>query len=363
MGIYIIELAIVVIISLIFGYINPKKEKKMNIIYMILIFFVLFFVMGCRNYNVGTDTKLYCNIFKYASTSNDIMSISSASPLYALYNKLIATIFNSSNTQLIIIFNSALIVGLMCLGIYRESENIYLSCLYYILFYFYMQGFNIARQFLTVALLFNSYYYIRENKKMKAIVLIGIATLIHNTAILFGLIEIVVMSIKPNMKNIKKITLIGIIMTAFTTKILELFLKIFPRYKIYFSSQNFYEVGQGRKIILTLIYVVIVAIGIFVMKKNEDKLKENNEYKEWFMLTVFMIFAIIIGFLSMKSMLLSRIEIYFSIFVILYMPKVINMFGRSKSLVYYCSLIIMFIPFYVLLSGNNSGIVPYHFFW
>ena len=99
------------------------------------------------------------------------------------------------------------------------------------------------------------------------------------------------------------------------------------------------------------------------MKKNEEKLKEDNEYKEWFVLTCFMIFAIIIGFLSMKSMLLSRIEIYFSIFVILYMPKVINMFGRSKSLVYYCSLIIMFIPFYVLLSGNNSGIVPYHFFW
>ena len=330
MEIYFVELISIIIISLFFAYINKKNNNKINIIYMIIIFLILFVVMGLRKYTVGTDTELYCRIFKMASNSNNIFSVSDASPLYAIYNKIISIVFGT-NIQNIVISNSFIIVALMCIGIYRQSQNIYISVIYYILFYFYMQGFNIARQFLALAITFNAFYYVKNNEKIKALLMILIATLIHNTAIFVGLVEIAFMFIKPSMQNIKRFCALGIILSLFLDKIIDVFLKIFPRYQIYFTNAVFYEVGQGRKIVLTMIYLVVVIIGIYLMGKNKKEMEEKKDYKEWFMLTTMMIFAVIIGILAMKSNLLSRIEIYFSIFAIIYIPKVINRMREKQN--------------------------------
>lgn len=364
MGIYIVLLSVIIVYSIIIAY-NDKNNKNAKITFLCISAISLLLVMGLRGINVGTDTELYCNIFKMIDSAKDlqIFDVAESAPFYAVYNKVISIFFGNKNS-VVIFFNSFIIITLMVVAIYKNSKNVYMSIIYYVLFYFYLQGFNIARQCIAGAIMFNSFDYIVNKNLKKYAILSIIAVLIHNTSVIFVILGLILMYIKPNIKNTILVGTIISIIGLFFNKVINIFLIIFPRYQMYFTTKNiFFETGQGRKIIITFIYIIVVISGLYILNKNKNKNnnQEDEEYKKAILLTNFIIVAIIIGILSLKSLLISRIEIYFSIFIITYLPMIIEKTGKYKYLLYMMSIVIMFIPFYVLLKSNNSGVVPYIF--
>ena len=333
------------------GYDSNKKKK----IVLLLALSILFFVMGFRSESVGTDTKLYCNIFeniqKMSITS--IINGTDTSLLYVIYNKFVS--FFSSSRSAIIVANSFIICTLTGVFIYNNSKkNVLLPTLLFLCLYHFFSAMNISRQYIAVMIVANSLYWIKENKKIYFLLSCLAATLVHNTAII-SLTLLPLFYIKLNAKNIfLYITTVAIFCFSLD-KILLLFSSLFPHYLMYFGNNFLTEVGQNRKIIITLIYVVFELI-MFCLLKSEGVSSEDKENLKLYV--VINSLAIILGIVSLKVMLFSRMEIYFSIFAIIYIPYVVSFF-KDKYLITFFLVLIMLVPMIVQLNSNNSEVLPY----
>ena len=289
-----------------------------------------------------------------------------SAPLYVIYNKGVS--FISTNTQAIIIANSLIIIILAGIFIYKNTSNVFISIYCYILLYFYFTGFNISRQFIALLLIANSYYFLKRKKTLKYFFIIVIATLVHNTAVV-GLLLLPLSKIKwSNFKICILAVITAIIMGAYN-KILTLFLVVFPRYTMYINGTSQFslsDTGQGKKIIVSFFYLLIVLICMFFLNKTKKKKELLDIRRDLYFLTSIITIAVVGGIVFYNNLLISRIILYFSIFIIIYIPKVINYISHTKLtkiILYYIILIIIAIPGLVELYSNISGVIPYQFFW
>lgn len=362
MTIYFLEIVIMLILGIIIFYNGTSKSKKK--FFLLSSGIVLFLVMALRDKTIGTDTELYCTVFKNIANSTNVFTASDASILYAIYNKVVFYIFGL-NSQWIIVCNSFIIILLVSIFIYKNSDNVVMSVLYFMLFYHYFQAFNLSRQYIAILLAANSFYFAKRNKLKGFLILSILAIMIHNTAIVFLPVGLILFT-KLNLKKVVKYSAILGIMLYLYDNIINLFLIIFPRYSMYFTgSKLFFNTGEGKRIIITILYLFIVILAMLLIRKRNKKVSEENkiEIQQWYDLLFLMVIAILCGFLSMKSVLLSRIELYFSIFAIIFIPSFVEKIPKQKYLIYMLSIVILLIPTYIMLSGNIAEIIPYKTFF
>lgn len=355
MAVYIISIISIIIFGLfIFSSKKIDLNKKKNI-FLFGSFVVLFFIMGFRTENIGTDTKMYSFIFqKYANMSmREIMVSGDSAIIYALYNKIVS--FFSTSTYAIIVANSLVICVLTMIFIKNNSKNVILSTIYFCTFYHFFNAMNISRQYIAIMLVANSLYFLREKNAKKFIIINVIATLIHNTAII-SFIMLPWLFLKKNKRNLYIFLGILFIAALFFDKFLVIFSSLFTHYDLYFTNNLINDVGANKKVIITLIYVFI-SILLGMILKNE-KIKNTEEYEEFYLYYLVNFVAIILGIVALKTMLITRIEMYFSIFAIIYIPKVYNKF-KDKLIINIGFTMIMLIPMIIQLSNNNSGVLPY----
>ena len=358
MEIYLILLGIIIALAILIGY-SKNNQKLRKKIFLIIIFILLFTCMALRDRSVGVDTDLYCRIFTNFVSGNVSNENFNTTKIYEYYNIFVGNIFGN-NPRNIIIANSFVIVLLYCIFVKRASPNVYISTILYFLLYFYLQSFNIARQAMAMLLFAISITFLVKRKWKSYIIINTIAIFIHNTVAIPFIIGGVLGLIKEY--NIKKVVkLLGIIgiCSLFINFFIRIFIMIFPKYISYFTTHDiFYETGEGRKILLILVYMAFLILGLYVFyKKKKDILEE--EYRKYMIYSTLIGIACIIGILGTTSILINRLGLYFEIFMIIYIPMIIENIGKNKDLWYLLTTILLFIPFYALLVGNNSGVVPY----
>lgn len=354
MIVYLGLFTLIILLSvLIFAKGVTNKKKK---IFLFLAFGFMFLIMGFRSENVGTDTRLYCNIFQehFSFNFGIIKENGDSSFLYSLYNKIVSLI--STDYRAIIIANSIVICALTALFIYKNSDNVVFSTLFFMTFYHFFSAMNISRQYIAVMIICNAFYFLKNKKPVKYILLCIIATLIHNTAIV-SFIMLPFLYINPTKRNIFIYFAVIVIGMIFMNKIMTLFSVVFGHYTMYFEKSLLTEVGENRKVVITVIYIVFAILLIYLLK-NKTEEKESN-YIDLYLLHMINLITIIIGIISLKIMLLSRIEVYFSIFEIILIPKVLNKM-KNKRYIYIAFVVIMIIPMYIQLKSNNSTVLPYH---
>lgn len=352
MGIYIGLIIYIILIALLIFYKKPSNTKR--IVFLTLAFSAMFFIMGFRTETVGTDTSLYCKIFELNFNFNlkSALLEGDFTFIYSLYNKIVSLI--STNRNAIIVGNSFLICFLTALFIYKNSKNVIFPTLFFITFYHFFSSMNIARQYIAVLLVANAFYFLKNRQLFKYIILCLMATLVHNTAIV-SFILIPFFFIKLSKRNIITYLSIFSISLLFFDKILIIFSSIFDHYDMYLNSHYLQQIGQNKKVIITFIYIIIAIITTGLL--NSKKLSKEEKY-ELKLLYLINFIAIILGIFSLKIMLISRIEIYFSIFIIILIPKVFNLL-KDRIMYYFLFTLIMFIPMFMQLKGNNGEVLPY----
>ena len=358
MAIYI-ALFISIIILAIVTFFNGQSKIK-NKIFLICSFSLMLVVMGLRDISVGTDTELYCTIFKNYSSMESIRQVlqKDTNLIYGLYNFFISKI--STDNNMIIFCNSAIILTLTAIFIYNNCSNVVFPTLLFMEFYHYFSAFNISRQYIAVLIVANSFYFLKNKMIWQYIILNIIAIFVHNTAIIF-LTLLPFLFIKINYKNINILVIIYSIFIFLWDKLINIFINIFPHYAIYLGTQSrfLFTSGENKKIIITFIYIFIALLmRLILSKKNLIKYEEQNK----FLLLYFInIMSIIVGFISLKSMSMARIEVYFSFFAIMTIPYCFEYIKRDRLICNVFFIVIMLIPMYIQLLSNNSEVVPYIF--
>lgn len=337
------------------GISNSSKKNK---IFIVLTCIELITFASLRADSIGADTRVYLAALDYYKSlpHNTILTADLVYPFdfeigYFMFTKICAWL-NFNHTAFL-----AIIAAIIYIPIFRfieyNSEHSFISLMVYFAFGFFGYSLGIFRQMIAISILLCGAGYIKEKKLRKYLIVVFFAVLFHTTAIIALPLYFVY---KINIRSaIKYIFVLEIVAFIFGRQIIEIILKIFPSYAGYIGSR--FDVQDGSYMMLALLNILMI-LGSFVLCCHK-----NNSSEMQLSVKAVMI-ACILQAMGYSMEIFGRIVPYYSIYSIILIPMLINVFfsKQSKWLVSIIITILLLIIFY-LITYNGVALCPYKFFW
>ncbi|WP_213819033.1 EpsG family protein [Garciella nitratireducens] len=343
MLIYFCVLLIVYCLALIIQF--KKLSKKWTILDIFILLIIIIF--SSIRYKVGTDYELYFYTYNYRVSNifnlNDFYTTSQEFGYY-----LISWITKKiSSSPYAIFWTSAIITYIPIYSrLKKETSNFSLAILLFFLLGFYATSFNIIRQSIAIAINFYANQYINTERK-KFILLNIVGASFHLSCIIVMIIQLIINRIKPT----KKFFLFTVVLAILSVIWIEKFALIFnfieninPRYLTYF---NIHPAGIGLKL-LTLLRFIITIYVFLVTNKNE-----YHYYK------VSLIVSLLFMIMGWYNVFLGRIEIYFSITLLLLLPEILRKIEIKERILHQYCLNVVFLIVFILSLIYFGDLVPY----
>lgn len=356
-----------IITGILFGNLKSGRNK---FIYITLTFGFFIVLSALRSSGVGNDTTEYIRLFENISSAGNISGYSLRYEAGYLYlNKLLSLL--SSNSQIIIIVTSIIIMGGFARFIYKYSNNLFLSVyLFFTLGYFGMSMNTIRLNIAIVVVLF-SYDFLREKKLIKFIITVFLASLFHRTAIIF-LLAWPITKLKFSRKTIGVSVVCSVSLYMFFPIILQLALKFFPIYQYYVGST--YLDGNTRlaSVMNFLVGLSILVFGIYTNYHNKERIELSNKLKNTYSndagnMLLLLLTGVSITLVSFNFNLLDRVGDYFFVFSIVYLPNAINSIrDKNKKLIFGFIVVVLFFVYSTMIQimrPDWNVIYPYEFFF
>lgn len=352
MGIYIIALLAIVILGFL---INPNNTPKKRKIYLIIVFGMLTIISAVRSYKVGIDTEQFVNAFKYI---NSLPFINSFNVRYEVGFVIFCRILGifSDNIQFFIIAISLIIMPLIGRFIYKNSNDVVMSSILFITLNQYAMYMNASRQAIAIAIILFGYDFLKDNKFIKYVLCVLLASLFHQTAIIM-LVLIPLRKLKYSNKMYFFTVFVGLLSVLIADKIFNLGISLFKTYAAYGQSV-FYEPSLLAGSINSIVVLLSLTLGMFF---------KNYQDKEYHFLAYIISLLFIINMIVIKINIFVRLATYFSVFNIIWLPKVCSSIKDAKQriLMKYI-LYICFTLYWIIVSMYRPewyGVIPYSVFW
>ncbi|KAA1185334.1 EpsG family protein [Paenibacillus sp. B2(2019)] len=359
MSIYFMNLAFVIILGLLFYMTGSNRVKER--IFVIIAFTSIFFVSGFRNINVGTDTKQYQQIFSTVANIDitNLFKVYRSEHGYLLLNKILSRF--TVDPQAITILTSAIIIYAFAVFVYYNSDNVYISTFLFLTTFYFCISLNASRQFISVALLCNSFYFFKKGKIKSFLAIILLSSMFHLSSILFILI-LPLKLIKPKPKNFIYITIISFSLCFLLMFSNNIILNLLSHYDVYQGTQFFAGKAVRGTYIIWISQLCLAIISIYFLAR-EKKLLEIIDRNELFYLSIFMVFSVVIGLIGTKIFIFSRMAYYFGVFMIIFIPKILIKLKGIGGVLYLPMFFLLTLYYYYMLNSGSEGVVPYSFFW
>jgi len=338
--------------------IGVKENKVQKKIYLFLTFCVLFFISAFRSKNIGNDTGAYINLYDIFGRSSSAAAYNSGIEAgYVFLNRVLFSI--TDNWFILLAVISFFVLAIEMIFIYRNSNNVWLSVFLFInlrLFYFTLTG---LRQSIAIAIVLISYKFVKEKRILLFILCILTASLFHTSAL--GMIILYPLAhFKFNKSTILIGTSIAILVFMLFERYLLFIVNLLPTYSNYLDSKY---LDAGVKLASFLEFLVIIVIFIFVIittRKNRDNLTSDVN----FMLNTTFI-GVLVGFLALRTIMLDRYLLYFTAFIIIFLPNAINNLQNKKlRIITIYIVLIMFMVYNLVIlyfKPEWNHLYPYEF--
>lgn len=338
---------------IIFGILLKNNKQTNKKIYCIVVFLLLFFIVALRNPNLGildTSHVYVPNFLKCKYLSFEDIMTEFKDPVFFIFAKIFM-IF-SSNSQLWLAFIGIPLLAFVSYMIYKESRNPILSFIMFIsLGYFGLCSFTILRHAVALAFIVLSYFQLKNNKNLKFIALVLIASLFHQSALVF----LPTVFLKKDTYNSKITKKYIIILICYFITIL--FKQNARNVIMEYLATGRYLSYVDRNVILsyTPFYInllILLACDIIIY---------NNKQKNYLLVKLMTIgtciscFSVIVGEFY-------RLSMFYTIFSIILLPNVINENKSSKEIIS-LAFSLIFILYFLLFNASDNKILPYMFFW
>lgn len=325
MTIYLVNITLLLIYGVIFLQGTSQRNKQ---IFCLLASLNWILLSGLRHLSIGADTIKYGYFFEQTANISwvtlwnervDIFIHGSMGkdPGYIVFQKLIQEFTTNYRVYLILIA----VIFILPLGIwiYRNSSNYLMSFIIYsCLFYSFFSITGTRQTIATAMVVFVGYKYIKERNLWLFLLLILIATSIHFSAICY---------LPFYYLANKEISNKYLILCGCT------FLSIFIFKKNIFSlgsrliGYDQYLPYQGAGTWTFAIFLVSLVI-VTLMKRN-DILMNNARSKHYINALLIAVLLLPFTFVNPAAM---RVIQYFSLFIILLVPEIINTFQKKERL-------------------------------
>lgn len=350
MWVYLTNIALIIFWRIFFLKMHFKNGEK---IYSAIVALQWILVSGLRHWSVGSDTSsyaysfemlkeapwdtLFSNIYNYLFCGLKIKD-----PGYPLLVKVFQLF--SDDYQIFLILIATVFMSLLAVWIYRNSSS---PCTSYILFSTLFYAFYAVtghRQTLATALIvFVGYEQIKQRKLLGFLVVTLISFLLHKSALLFAPMYLIAM-IPVSMPYMLLCGVIAVLISIFGKWLygpIALWIGYGER------QVNYAEGGAELYALLLIALCLVVWI-------QYPKFKKEREDADLLFHTNFM--TLLTALLILQNQGFMRIQQYFSLFIMITIPEVLNTLRTDFRLIGY--LIFGMVMILYLISNN-----PYYAFF
>jgi len=293
---------------------NRLSKRQKNILFLGLSFIIFTILMASRDFNTGSDTKMYIRTFLTFSQTkwNSTIWGGYFEPLYVILNILLSYISNTP--RIIIVFTSIFISYSFYKFIKENSENYLLSVMIFIGLLFFYTSMNTIRQYMAISVILLGFKFVKNKKIIPYLITILIAYLFHSSA-LVGLLIYPIYNTKYTHLRVIIIFAIAIVANVFVSDIINYIYNLLGRI-------NYYDSRVGQENIANMIYMIIYFImflfSLFEIKKNKEDYSKKSFY-----LYVF-VMSSAFSLIAMNMNVLARVTTYFNVFSIICLPNIIE---------------------------------------
>ena len=314
---------------------------------------ILILVSGLR-YRVGTDYWTY-----YSGYSRYIEKLPESirnfqSPGIGILSYIGKKFYDDGAS---LIFLSALLtIGLMLIVIYNHTDRLLMATFLYITMGCWHSSFNGIKQHLAAAVLLCGIDALKEENRVRWLIIVLLASLFHRSAIVMAVLCILVYR-KINRNNLMIIMFITVIAIFFYNFSFNRILSIAN----YIMDKDYNPIGGYTAHAVNRLRVIAAAIPsllFYYVYKDKDDITDA----EIFYVNITLIHAGIC-ILTMNSALLYRLGSYTMSFQVLAITELLKgISDNNKKLITAGILTIYFIMWCYELS-HSSSLIPFRFIW
>lgn len=312
------------------------KSKNPNKIFFYISLGILVIISGLRS-GIG-DTGYYMYSYKIITNNfYDVFNYRDVGFYLIVFflKKLI------SHPQILILLSAAVTNFLIMKTLYKKSPYLFLSVFFYIAGGFYLATMNGLRQFIVAAIFFRIHSLIIENKKKEFFVIILLLSMIHSSIIIMFPVYYIVKE-KAWSAKIYFLIIMSLIGVLSFNSIFNTFSEViqYTQYGHYiktFGTQAY----SGTNPLRIIFNGIPVILGYLYRKKLIIKEKNYNIYMNLSLMNfIFYIF-------SSFNWIFARFGIYFGLFNLILIPKIIKYcFNKDEKIIIKFLFIIFYLIFY-----------------
>lgn len=329
---------------------------------LFIVFFTFFILNAFQSYNVGVD------LYRYQATFVNVESVNSFSSFVNYYKNIGYTavsyiVFHTFGSFEVLLFIYSLFVNISLYKFIKKySVNFGLSILILIGLNIFDFSFSAISQMTSMCILLYSFDFVVKKDLSKFIVIVIFASVFHNTAPIF-IFFYFLYNISSNKYIIYIVTLIPILTSIFLNPLYVLTHKFIYDEKSDLIMQRYQETGIGG----ILIMLVLISILIFAMYHITAEVSKKNQLVSLYSVTMLMV---AIQIFATKSYLYTRLNLFYLIFLIIFIPQIIFLIKKTllvksqAKLLSIVTLTIFYFIFFYLSIGEtrNSAHLPYYEF-
>lgn len=349
MDIFSVFMVSTILINILFFNRDNRSYSKNKKIYCFILGSLLFLIGGLRHSSVGTDSQNYVYMFTLASNMSLENTLNFFGKEPGFFGMLKTLTLISDDYQIMFIIISFIYAVSVSRFIYTYSSNPMASFLILIPMSYFAFSLSGLRQTVSLSIIFFSIKYIINRKMVKFTLIVLLASLFHQSALLF---------LPAYFLSNKSITgfkvLIGIISVPLVFLTRPILLQIAQRF-LYeqYSIDNQQEAGGWTTLV---VYFLIIIVALIFYKQIK------NPYFPLFVKLMY-VGALIQMFVPYQANIF-RISMYYNIASIIILPDILKTQNEkvSKFVAYFIFFLLMGIMYY-MFSYNAAGVQPYNFYW
>lgn len=249
--------------------------------------------------------------------------------------------------QFIFITSGLLFTVAVCRYVYKYSPNPTLSLVMFVALGEYGFMVQALRQAVAMSICLMSLEFCRQRKLLKFLLVIFIATLFHQTAIVF-IIVYFLYGFTMNIKMYAALSATGVLLIVFSNQVVRLGNDFFDR--------NFENAVDSGGFVAVAVYVIILVTAVIFAGYQ----KNSKNYTFFFLITAIGFIFYIMRYTG--ALVTERISFYFMFGQMICLPMVLERFDKRANDILNVVISALSIALFIYrLSG--SSFVQYHFFW
>ena len=300
---------LIVFLGLNKGFFFSLSGKDRKPVFVISLF-LLWILASFRTEIVGNDTGEYIRIFK--ESGNMLADGSTRFEFgYVYFNYLVSQI--TTQPRFFFIVTNIFIFFTYGHFMWKYSQRPKLTL---VLFFLIVFGsiVNILRQIIAICILLYSIEALLENKKIRFVFLVLLATFFHTTAILFFVVfPLYIYHVRVNKRVMFLFAIISVSSYIVFASLLSIAFSYFPMYE-YYSLGKYFEGGMRMASVVKVCFsVFVISLGyIAYAKYATPQWKCSIEGRRYNLLLLLELVAVVINVMSLKVNLIDRLSLYFT---------------------------------------------------